>query len=99
MRPSDPTIEVVHAAIAFATAAIHGDAERGYRIARRALRQDLAGFLAAVMTTIQALSDEAAETGVDLTVHLQELGLGIHLAALAEQATTAPPEGHDHPAP
>jgi hypothetical protein len=43
-----------------------------------------AGFLDAVMTTIEAIADDAQEAGVDTAMHLREIGLGIHLAALEE---------------
>lgn len=81
----DPTIEVVHAAIGFATAAVHGEYRRGLDLARHALELDPGGFLDAVMTTIEAIADEAQHAGADTATHLSELGLGIHLAALQEQ--------------
>jgi hypothetical protein len=81
----DPTIEVVHAAIGFATAAVHGDHALGHRLARHALELEPDGFLDAVMTTIEAIADEAQQAGADTATHLRELGLGIHLAALDEQ--------------
>lgn len=81
----DPTIEVVHAAIGFATAAVHGDYTRGHDLAWHALELDPDGFLDAVMTTIEAIADEAQHAGADTATHLRELGLGIHLAALQEQ--------------
>lgn len=81
----DPTIEVVHAAIGFATAAVHGDHDLGQDLARHALQLDPDGFLDAVMTTIEAIADEAQEAGIDTATHLREIGLGVHLAALDEQ--------------
>jgi len=81
----DPTIEVVHAAIGFATAAVHGDHHLGHDLARHALHLDPDGFLDAVMTTIAAIADDAQEAGVDTATHLREIGLGVHLAALDEQ--------------
>lgn len=84
-KQPDPTIEVVHAAIGFATAAVHGDHTLGHRLARHALELDPDGFLDAVMTTIEAIADEAEHAGGDTVTHLRELGLGIHLAALDEQ--------------
>ena len=95
MTAVDPTIEVVQAAISFATAAVHGDDHLAQELARDALALDADGFLDAVATTIQAIADDADEAGGDTPAHLRELGLGIHLAAAHEdarrQAGTQPP--------
>ena len=96
MTAADPTIEVVQAAISFATAAVHGDGDLAQELARDALVLDADGFLGALATTIQAIADDADEAGGDTAAHLRELGLGIHLAAGYEDARrpsgTQPPQ-------
>jgi len=82
---TDPTIEVVHAAVGFTTAAVHGDHEAGHELARAGLRLDAARFVDAVLTTIAAIADEAEEFGADIAALLRDLALGIHLAALEEE--------------
>ena len=86
MTTLDPTIEVVQAAISFATAAVHGDGDLAQDLARDALALDADGFLDALSTTIQAIADDADDAGGDTAAHLRELGLGIHLAASYEDA-------------
>jgi hypothetical protein len=81
---SDPTIQVVHDAVAFATAAVHGQPSQAQRIAHRALATDGIGFLDALITTVQAMADEADEAGADIGGLLCDLGIGIHLAAIDE---------------
>lgn len=80
----DPSIQVVHDALAVTTAAIDNDVEVAHDIARQALGVDAHGFLDALMATIQVLADEATEAGADPRLALREVGLGIHLAALDE---------------
>lgn len=79
----DPSIGVVHAAIGFATAAVHGEFQLGHAVAVDALRADPHGFLDALLTTIQAIADDVDEHGADTGEHLRELGLGLHLAQIA----------------
>ncbi len=80
----DPSIQVVHDALAVTTAAIDNDLEVAHDIARHALAVDAHGFLDALLTTIQVLADEATEAGADPRQALREVGLGIHLAAFDE---------------
>lgn len=81
---SDPTIQVVHDAVAFTTAAVHDQPAQAQRIAHRALVTDGIGFLDALITTVQAMADEADEAGADIGALLRDLGMGIHLAAIDE---------------
>lgn len=96
MVPADPTIEVVHAAIGVATAAVHGDHEAGHDLARHALHLDAHGFIDALLTTIEAIADVAEEAGVDTAAHLRDIGLGLHIAALVHDRD--PDIDHDRPA-
>ncbi|TVR34754.1 MAG: hypothetical protein EA388_08365 [Nitriliruptor sp.] len=97
----DPTIQVVQDAVAFTSAAAFGDDEVAMSVADEACDLDRDGFLDALISTIQALIDEADDHGLDLRPALNEIGVGIHLAAQAEREPTIPtdhpqPPGHDH---
>jgi hypothetical protein len=83
---NDPTIQVVHDAVAFVTAAVLDEPGQALRIAHRALAIDGIGFLDALVTTVQAVADEA-DAGGDIPALLRDLGLGIHLAAIDETST------------
>ncbi|MTV25913.1 hypothetical protein FTX61_10905 [Nitriliruptoraceae bacterium ZYF776] len=82
----DATVQVVHDALAYATAAVDGDVETALAVADDALALDRAGFLDALASVVQVLADEVADAGGDVREALRELGLGVHLAHLAELA-------------
>jgi hypothetical protein len=88
--PAD--MQVVHDAVAFATAAADGQVEVALAIGRDALALDRDGFLDALASTVTTLADVACETGGDPGRALRELGLGISIAAVAELAAQPPPE-------
>ncbi len=98
-RHPDPSVQVVHDAIAFATAAIDGDGAQLQAIATDAMATDEDGFLAALATTVAVIAEEANDRGADIRLALREIGLGVHLAAMAETSDRAhrpDPDHHDH---
>jgi hypothetical protein len=86
----DPSVQVVHDAIAFAAAAIDGESSQVRAIVAEALATDPDGFIDALATTMAMLAEEAQDHGADVRTALREVALGIHLAAIAEAT-------HDHP--
>ena len=93
-RHPDPSVQVVHDALAFATAAIAGDGAQLQAIAADAMTTDEDGFLAALATTVAVIAEEADDHGADIRLALREIALGVHLAAMAE--TPDPAHRHDH---
>jgi hypothetical protein len=97
----DPSVQVVHDAIAFATAAINGDAAQVRTIVVDALAMDRDGFIDAVATTVAVLAEEAEDHGADIRTVLREIGLGVHVAAMAEahaaRARAADERREQHP--
>jgi hypothetical protein len=85
-----PDLQVVQDAIAFATAALDGDAYLALEIGLHALELDHEEFLDALASTMSVLADVADEVGGDPEQALREVGLGIELAVLAELADAAP---------
>jgi hypothetical protein len=90
-RPTDdPTVRSILDALAFVTAAGHGDVAAATSVFADGDR-DLgpAGFGAALAATVQLLIDEAAHDGVDLSAAVRDVALGVQLAHTAEH----PPDG------
>jgi cobalamin biosynthesis protein CbiG len=81
----DPSVQVVQDAIAFATAAVAGHAGAAHELADDALELDAPGFVDALVSVVRCLAEELDEAGGDPGALLCDLGLGIQLAALAEQ--------------
>jgi hypothetical protein len=95
-----PDVQVVHDAVAFATAAADGQVEVALAVGHDALALDRDGFLDALASTVATLADAACELGGDPGRTLRELGLGISIAAVAELAAQPPPDrGPDLPRP
>lgn len=98
-RGPDPTVQVVHDALAFATAAIEADTDQVRAIANDALATDATGFLDALATTVSVIAEEADEHGADIRTALREIAVGVHIAAMAEaRAGDGGPDEteHDH---
>lgn len=93
----DPSVQVVHDAIAFTTAAIACDAAQIHRIAIDALATDPDGFVDALATTIAMLAEEADEHGADLCTFLRDIALGVNVAAIAETSEPDHTDHTDHP--
>jgi hypothetical protein len=87
-----PDMQVVQDAIAFATAALDGDAYLALEIGLHALEIDDEEFLDALASTMSTLADVACEVGGDPERALREVGLGIELAVLAELAPETAPD-------
>jgi hypothetical protein len=80
----DASVAVVASAIGFVTAAHEGEATTAIGLAAEALDLDAIGFLDALVSTVQAVTDDAEAAGTDVRACLREVGLGVQLAALAE---------------
>ena len=91
----DPTIQVVQDTVAFTSAAAFGDIEVALSVADDACDLDRDGFLDALISTIQEADDHA----LDLRPTLNEIGVGIHLAARAERAPTIATDHRQQPGP
>lgn len=108
-RHPDPTVQVVYDAIAFATAAIVADVARVRSVTADAMATDEHGFIDALATTVAVIAEEARDHGADVHLALQEVALGIHLAAIdesfqpvdrsdpARRPDPAQRPDHDHP--
>ena len=82
----DPSVRAILDALAFVTAAGHGDVEQAIAVLADADRRlDPEGFPAALTATVQLLIDEAAIAGVDLTEAVRDVALGVQVAHATEQ--------------
>lgn len=86
----DASVQVILDALAFVTAAGHGDHIAAVEVLARADRDaGPDGFPAALAATVQLLIDEAAADGVDLTAAVRDVALGVQLAHAAEHPDDA----------
>lgn len=82
----DPSVRAILDALAFVTAACHGDAAQATAVLADADRDPGAGgFPTALAATVQLLCDEATAGGVDVTAAIRDVALGVQMAHAAEQ--------------
>jgi hypothetical protein len=93
----DPSIQALHDALAFATAAVAGDRDQLQAIVDDALASDHASFVDALATTVAVIAEESTEAGADIPTLLRDLALGIHVASLRAPTAGDDPTHTDRP--